>query len=65
MIFLVISQMLRTFVNTFTADEMYFLCKRENLRRPIQMELSKKVKIFPKYISYEGHLFFQNVENLN
>ena len=38
--------MLRLFVNTLSADEKYFLCNTENLPEPIQMELSKKLKIF-------------------
>ena len=43
---LVISEMLRLVVNTFTADEKYSLFNRNNLTQPIQMQLSQKQKIF-------------------
>ena len=47
--FLVISEMLRPFVNTLTPDKKYFPGNRENLRQPIQMKLSKKLKIFCQF----------------
>ena len=43
--FLVISEILRPFVDTLTPDENYFHGKRENVRQPIQMKLSKELKI--------------------
>ena len=43
---LVISKILRPFVNTLTSYEKYFHGNRENLRQAIQMQLSKKLKIF-------------------
>ena len=49
--FLVISEMLRPFVNTMTPDENYFLCNRENLPIPIQMKLSKELKIFSQFFT--------------
>ena len=38
---LVISEILRPFVNTFTPDEKYSVGTRDNLPQPIQMELYK------------------------
>ena len=43
--------MLRPFVNTLTPDENYFLCNRENLPIPIQMKLSKELKIFSQFFT--------------
>ena len=43
---LVVSKILRLFVNTFTPDDKYPLVNSENLTQPIQMQLSKKLKIF-------------------
>ena len=54
---LVICEILGLFVNTFTADEKYFLCNSENLPEPIQIQLSKKEKTFPQ--------FFVNFWNLH
>ena len=34
------------FVNTLTVDDEYFLCNSENLKHPIQMQLSEKQKTF-------------------
>ena len=44
--FLVISEILRPLVDTFTSDEKYFLGKRENLQQPIEIQLSTNLKIF-------------------
>ena len=41
---LVISELLRLFVNTFTANDKHSLSNRDNLRQPIQTKLSKKEK---------------------
>ena len=41
---LVICKVLRMFVNTLTADHKYSLPNIDNLRRPIQMQLSQKIK---------------------
>ena len=41
--------MLRPFVNTFNADEKYFSGNREDLRKPLKMKLSKKLKIFSEF----------------
>ena len=37
-----LSEILGLFVSAFTADNEYFLRKRQNLTQPIQMLLSKK-----------------------
>ena len=34
------------FVNTLTVDEKHYLLNRDNLKEPIQMQLSKQQKIF-------------------
>ena len=44
--FLLISEILRPFFNTLTADGKYFAENRDNLRQLIQMKLYKKLKIF-------------------
>ena len=43
--FLVISQIVRPFLNTWSPDEKYFPGNKENLRQPIQMKLSEKLNI--------------------
>ena len=37
---------LKNFVDTLTADDKYSLFNRDNLRQPIQMQLSQKDKAF-------------------
>ena len=39
------------FANIFTADDKYSLLNRDNLRKPIQMQLSQKKKTFSKLVS--------------
>ena len=48
---LVICKILGLFVNILNADHLYFLLNRENLRQPIQMQLSQIQKIFPQFFS--------------
>ena len=43
-----ISKTLRLVVNTLTADEKSSLLNRNNLRQPIDMQLSQKRKTFSK-----------------
>ena len=43
---LVICKILRLFFNTLTTDDQYSLLKRDNLTKPIQIQISKKQKIF-------------------
>ena len=43
---LVTSEVLGKFNNTITADDKYSFPNRENLRQPIQMQLSQKQKRF-------------------
>ena len=42
MALLMISEILRLFVETMTADGKYSLCNGENLRQSIQMQETKK-----------------------
>ena len=44
-------QPLGLFVKTLTADDMYSLRNSENFREPIQMELSKILKIFCQHFA--------------
>ena len=46
---LVIAKFLRLFVNTLPANEKYYLLNRDNLARPIQMQLSQKIKTFSEF----------------
>ena len=39
------------FVNIFTADDKYSLLNRDNLREPIQTQLSKKQKTFSEFVA--------------
>ena len=45
---LVIWKISRPFINTLSADGKYSLLKRDNLRHPIQMQLSRKGKTSSK-----------------
>ena len=46
---LVIHEVLRLFVNTFTADEKHYLLNRDNLTQAIQMWLPQKQKTFSEF----------------
>ena len=47
-----VCEILRVFVNTFTADDKYFLQNSQNLPQPIQMQLSKTQKnVFSMFCS--------------
>ena len=48
---LVVSEILRLFVNILTPDDKYFLGKRECLTQPIQMLLSENQKMFARLFS--------------
>ena len=48
---LVIYKVLRMFANILTVDDKYSLFNIDNLRRPIQMELSQKQKTFSEFIA--------------
>ena len=43
---LVIHKILRPFVNTLAVNDKHYLLNRDNLTRPIQIQLSQKQKIF-------------------
>ena len=48
---LVISEFLGLFVDTFYPDGKYSFHYSENLQQPIQMQLSKKIKMFYQYFA--------------
>ena len=48
---LVISKFLKLFVNILTVHHKYSLLNRDNLRQPIQMQLSQKQKRFSQFVS--------------
>ena len=56
---LVISDVLELFVITFVADKKLTLRKSENLPQPIQMKLSKKLKL----VSTCSALFLKSASN--
>ena len=46
---LVIHKILRPFVNTLAVNDKHYLLNRNNLTRPIQIQLSQKQKAFSEY----------------
>ena len=50
-VLLVIYKIVRQFVNALTADDKQYLLNGENLKQPIEMQLSEKQKTF-------SHFFF-------
>ena len=46
---LVIFKLLRLLLNILTFNDKYFLSFRDNFRQPIQLQLSKKQKIFSRF----------------
>ena len=48
---LVLSELSEVFVNTLTTEDKYSLRYSENLPQPIQIQLSKKQKIFSQFIA--------------
>ena len=46
---LVIHKILRPFVNTLAVNHKHYLLNRDNLTRPVQLQLSQKQKIFPEF----------------
>ena len=48
---LVICKFLRLFLNTLTAHDKYSLLNRDNLRQPIEMQLSQKQETFSEIVS--------------
>ena len=59
-----IFEILRPFVNRLTPDKKYFLCNSENLPEPIEMQLSKKIKIFSEFFTanLKSTFYFEHVE---
>ena len=52
------------FLNIFTGNDKYSLINRDNLRQPIQMQLSQKQKTFSQFLSafLKAKLNFENVQ---
>ena len=48
---LVIYKSVRLFVNALTADDKQYLLNRDNLKQPIQTQLSQKQKTFSEFLS--------------
>ena len=50
------------FANILTDDDKYSLLKRDNLRQPIQMQLTQKQKKFSEFVSafLKARLNFEN-----
>ena len=61
---LVICKNLRVFFNILTADDKYSLPNRDNLRQPIQMQLSQKQKTFFQFgLAFsKGRLNFEHFQ---
>ena len=57
--------MLRLFVNTFIADDNYFLLNRNNLTQHIRMQISKKRKAFSEFFFevLKSRLNFEDFQN--
>ena len=47
---LVIHKILRPFVNTLAVNDKHYRLNRDNLTRPIHVELSQKQKIFSEFL---------------
>ena len=62
--FLVISEILRPFVITFTPDDRYSVGNRETLPHTIQIQLSKKLKYFSRFFTafLKSTLNFEDLE---
>ena len=58
---LLICKISRLFINTLSTDNMYSFFNRENLTQPIQMQLSRKEKIFLNFFLH----FWYLIEILN
>ena len=46
-----IFKILRPLLDTLTTDDKYYLLSRDNLKQPIQMQLSKKEKQFSQFFA--------------
>ena len=62
--FLLICKCLRLFLNTLTADDKYCLLDNNNLRQPIEMQLSQKQKTFSELVSavLKARIDFENFQ---
>ena len=62
---LVLSKILRLFVNTLIEDDKYSFLHRDNLTQPIQILLSQKQKTFSEFFSafLKSKLTFEHFQN--
>ena len=58
---LVIHKILRPFVNTLAVNDKHYLLNRDNLTRQIQIQISKKQKIFSEFF----FPFLKSILNFN
>ena len=59
-----VTQNLKLFINTLSADGKYSLFNRDNLTQPIQMQISQKQKTFSEFLSafFKSNLNFQHFQ---
>ena len=55
---LVIHKTLRLFLNTLTLDDKHYLLNRDNLKQPIQIQLSQKQRIFLNFFWHFSNLYW-------
>ena len=63
-----IYKIVRLFVNALTAIDKHYLLNRDNLRKPMQMQLSQKQKLFFNFFfefskSILNHKYFSKTED--
>ena len=51
------TQILGVFLNTLTVNDNLYLLNRENLTQPIQIQLSRKQRIFPNFFWHFPNLY--------
>ena len=63
---LVICKGIRLFVKTFPAAHKCFLLHRDNLREPIEMQLSQKQRFISEFVSafLQSRLNFEHFQNM-
>ena len=62
-----ICKILRLFVNTFTAYDKYSVVNKQDLRTPIDMQLSRKQKGFSQYFAtfFGSRLNFEHIQKID
>ena len=64
---LLISKLLGIIVNILTAEDKYSLLNRDNLRQPIQVQLSQKQKAFSEFVAalFKSGLSFEYLQKID